>query len=48
MEALRLAGALVILAGAWFHIVWSFPLGIAIVLVAWSRGRLLPDRTVVT
>ena len=42
MQALRLLGLLIVMAGAWFHIVAFFPLGLLVVILAWTRGLIIP------
>src|SRR5579871_1281628 len=41
MQAARLAGDLVMVAGAWLHQPWVIGFGFVIVVGAWARGRLL-------
>jgi hypothetical protein len=43
-QALRLAGALVMIFGAWYQQWWGIVLGLLIVLFGWLRGLLLPPR----
>ncbi len=43
--ASRVIGLLVMMVGAWFHIFWLILLGLAIIILAWLRGVLLPDRS---
>jgi hypothetical protein len=40
-EAVRLAGFIVAAVGAWFHLWWLIPVGIAVVMVGWLRGVIL-------
>lgn len=40
MEAVRFAGYAVMATGAWIHTVWMIPLGFAIVLFGWLKGRI--------
>ncbi len=42
MEGVRFLGYAVMAASAWFHLLWLIPIGLAIVLLAWLRGKLLP------
>jgi hypothetical protein len=42
MELLRLAGAVLLWVGAWYHIPLLLVGGVAVVLVAWARGKLWP------
>jgi len=44
IEAIRLAGYVVMCLGAWYHIAWLLPVGIVIILLGWLRGLLLPAR----
>ncbi len=44
MEAVRFAGTLPMVFGAWFHLPWLIALGLAMVLFGWLRGRLLPTK----
>jgi hypothetical protein len=43
MQALRLLGLVIMMAGAWFHIVWLVPSGLLVVLLAWTRGLIIPN-----
>ena|SRR5437868_927097 len=45
MQGMRLAGAVVTMVGAWFHRPWLIPVGLAIVLLAWARGLILPRKS---
>jgi hypothetical protein len=45
MEAVRLAGTVPMVLGAWYHIWWLLPLGLAITLFGWLRGLLFPPRS---
>ncbi len=38
VEAVRLAGFVLMAAGAWFHQAWLLAVGVGIVLLAWLRG----------
>jgi hypothetical protein len=42
MEAVRLAGTIPMVLGAWFHVWWLIPLGLVITLFGWTRGLLFP------
>jgi len=42
MEAMRLAGYIVMAIGAWLHVVWLIPLGLSIILAGWLRGIINP------
>ncbi|HXQ12351.1 MAG TPA: hypothetical protein VN805_15250 [Caulobacteraceae bacterium] len=44
IEAARLAGDLVMVAGAWARLWWLIALGLAIVVAAWLSGRVLDRR----
>jgi len=44
MQALRLAGFFVMVVGAWLHIWLLIPLGLLVVILAWLRGLLFPQR----
>ncbi len=46
MQALRLAGYVVMAMGAWYHVVWLIPLGLLVILFGWLRGRLVPQKQV--
>jgi len=41
MEGVRLLGTLPMVLGAWYHIWWLIPLGLAITLFGWLRGLLV-------
>lgn len=45
MEGVRLLGTLPIVVGAWYHLWWLVPIGLAITLFGWLRGLLTPWRT---
>lgn len=45
VEAVRLAGMIVLWAGAWYYLPVLPAVGIAIILAAWARGKLLPARS---
>jgi hypothetical protein len=40
MQAVRLAGTLPMVLGAWWHAPWLIALGLAIVLFGWLRGAM--------
>jgi len=40
MEAVRLAGTLPMVFGAWYHLPWLIALGLPIVLFGWVRGLI--------
>jgi ABC-type branched-subunit amino acid transport system permease subunit len=42
MEALRLAGIAILAVGAWYHSIAAMIAGIALVLFAWLRGKIIP------
>lgn len=44
MQALRAAGAAVMLVGTWFWAAWALPLGLALILLGWPRGVIAPGR----
>jgi hypothetical protein len=44
MEAVRLAGTIPISLGAWFHIPWLIPVGLAVTVFGWVRGLLFPTK----
>ena len=43
MQALRLLGLVIMMAGAWLHLVWFIPLGLFVVIMAWTRGMIIPS-----
>jgi hypothetical protein len=43
IEAVRLAGFIVAAVGAWLHLWWLIPVGIAVVILGWLRGVILPQ-----
>lgn len=45
MEAVRLAGTLPMVLGAWYRLPWLIPLGLGVTLLGWFRGVLFPART---
>jgi hypothetical protein len=44
MEAVRLAGTLPMVLGAWYHLPWLIPIGLGVTLLGWLRGVLFPTR----
>ena len=40
MQAVRLAGTLPIIFGAWYHLPWLIALGGAVILFGWLRGLI--------
>ena len=44
MEAIRFAGTLPMVFGAWYHLPWLILLGIPIILFGWLRGLLFRTR----
>jgi hypothetical protein len=40
VEGVRLLGDLIMVVGAWMHLWWLIPLGVAVVAAAWLSGRL--------
>lgn len=44
MEGVRLVGLLGLWLGAWYRVPLVIALGVALILVAWLRGRLWPPR----
>jgi hypothetical protein len=44
MEAVRLAGTLPMVFGAWYHLPWLIALGLPIILFGWLRGLLFPGK----
>jgi hypothetical protein len=43
MQATRFLGLLIMMVGAWYHVLLLIPLGLIIVILAWLRG-LIPPR----
>jgi len=41
-EAARLLGIIVFWLGAWYHVRWLLVIGMAVILLAWARGKLWP------
>ena len=46
MQALRLAGYVVMAMGAWNRVVWLIPLGLLVIVFGWLHGRLVPQNQV--
>jgi hypothetical protein len=44
MQALRLAGTIPMVIGAWYHQWWAIALGVLVVLFGWLRGLIFPPR----
>jgi hypothetical protein len=44
MQALRLAGTIPMVIGAWYHQWWAIALGLVIVLFGWLRGLIFPPQ----
>ena|SRR5579859_7076213 len=42
--AMRVAGLFVMMIGAWLQAFWLIALGLALVVLAWLRGVILPKR----
>lgn|SRR5574341_329221 len=42
VEAIRFLGYAVMAIGAWIHLAWLIPLGLAMILLAWLRGVIFP------
>jgi hypothetical protein len=42
VEAVRFAGYVVAALGAWYHLPWLIPAGLAVTVLAWHRGVLFP------
>ena len=38
IEMMRFVGYALMAMGAWFHAVWLIPLGLLVIVLAWSRG----------
>ncbi len=45
MRLIRLGGMIVMLIGAWYHVVVLIPLGLIVILLGWLRGVLFPVTT---
>jgi hypothetical protein len=43
-QALRFAGLIVMILGAWYRLWWSIALGLLIVVLAWLRGLIVPSK----
>jgi hypothetical protein len=44
MEAVRLAGMLPMIFGAWYHVPWLIALSLPIILFGWLRGLIFPGK----
>ena len=44
MEAVRLAGMVVMAVGAWYRSPFTIALGVAVILAGWLRGLVIPSR----
>lgn len=44
IEAVRFAGFVIMVIGAWYHVVWVIAAGLIIIILTWLRGILLPSR----
>ena len=44
IEFLRFAGYALMAVGAWLHVIWLMPLGLVIILLAWLRGVIFPQK----
>ena len=42
VQAVRFGGLLVMILGAWYHVLWPIAVGLLVILFAWFRGFLLP------
>ena len=42
IEALRMAGQIVVWFGAWYHAAWIIVSGYLIVVLGWMRGKIAP------
>ncbi len=40
VQGIRLAGALVMIVGAWYHLLWLLAAGLLVILMAWFHGLL--------
>jgi hypothetical protein len=43
-QAMRFVGLIVMILGAWYRNGWPIALGVAIILLAWLRGVIVPGR----
>ena len=43
IEAVRFAGFILMAVGAWLHLWWMIPAGVAVVLFGWFRGVIWPE-----
>ncbi len=44
LQLLRFIGDVVTVIGAWYQLVWLIVAGLIVVLAAWLRGFILPDK----
>ena len=44
MRLIRLGGMIVMVIGAWYHVVVLIPLGLVVTLLGWLRGILFPGK----
>jgi hypothetical protein len=44
IEVMRFAGYALMAIGAWYHTVWLIPAGLLIILLAWLRGVVFPNK----
>ena len=44
VEALRFLGYGIMAIGAWIHAVWAIPVGLLIIVLAWMRGVIFPEK----
>jgi len=43
MEAIRIAGNVSMMIGAWYHLLWLPVAGLLVILFGWFRGLVLPN-----
>ncbi len=44
VETVRLAGYALMATGAWYHVIWLIPAGLLVILLAWLRGVVFPNK----
>ncbi len=44
VEMMRFAGYALMAVGAWVHAVWFIPAGLLVILLAWLRGVIIPNK----
>ena len=44
VEMIRFAGYALMAVGAWYHAVWLIPAGLLVILLAWLRGVVFPNK----